>query len=176
MNVPQRIAIIGCSGAGKSTLARRLAPITELPLIHLDAEFWNAGWVETPKPQWLAKVKTLVERDRWIIDGNFGSTQEMVMAAADVVLWLDFSRWRCLFQVARRIALNQGKSRPDMGPGCPEKVDWDFFEFIWNFPVVSRPKILRRASAAGAEHKLVVLKSPADVERIVYEWSTDANH
>lgn len=176
MRSVQRIAIIGCSGAGKSTLAKRLVPITGLPLIHLDAEFWNPGWIETPKPQWLAKVTKLVERERWIIDGNFGSTQEMVMAAADVVLWLDFSRWRCLFQAGKRIALSQGRTRADMGPGCPEKIDWEFFEFIWNFPVVSRPKILRRASAVKAEHKLVVLQSPEEVERIVTEWNNHANH
>ena len=45
-------AIIGPSGAGKSTLARQLGAITGLPVVHLDREFWRAGWVPTPDAEW----------------------------------------------------------------------------------------------------------------------------
>ena len=51
----ERIAIIGPGGAGKSTLARRLGERLGLPVIHLDAEHWRPGWVETPADEWKRK-------------------------------------------------------------------------------------------------------------------------
>jgi ATP-dependent protease HslVU (ClpYQ) ATPase subunit len=40
-----RVVIIGNSGSGKSYLARRLSEQLTLPLIHLDALFWEPGGV-----------------------------------------------------------------------------------------------------------------------------------
>ncbi len=169
MRNPQRIAIIGCSGAGKSTLSGRLAPITDLPLIHLDAEYWNSGWIETPKAPWTAKVRQLIQRERWIIDGNFGSVQEMTIEAADLVVFLDFPRWLCVARVAKRILTTFGKVRPDMAPGYPEQIDCEFFEFVWDFPSVTRPMILERIAKLNAGGKVAVLQSPSAVERFVQE-------
>jgi len=39
----KRIIIIGSGGAGKSTLARALGERLGLPVVHLDAQFWQAG-------------------------------------------------------------------------------------------------------------------------------------
>lgn len=48
-SIGKRILVIGSPGSGKSTFSRKLAEITEIPLVHLDKEFWNYGWVETPR-------------------------------------------------------------------------------------------------------------------------------
>lgn len=64
--------MIGSGGSGKTTVARALAQRTGLPLIHLDALYWRAGWQPTPPDDWRAKVQTLISRDTWIIDGNYG--------------------------------------------------------------------------------------------------------
>lgn len=48
----QRIAIVGCGGSGKSTLARQLSAILGIEVIHLDAFYWQPGWVEPPKEEW----------------------------------------------------------------------------------------------------------------------------
>ena len=37
--------------------SRKLAEIKGLPLIHLDKEFWNNGWIETPREEWVKKQK-----------------------------------------------------------------------------------------------------------------------
>lgn len=66
----QRVLVIGSPGSGKSTLATELAERTGLPLIHLDQEYWRAGWVEPPKAEWRQRVADLISRERWVMDGN----------------------------------------------------------------------------------------------------------
>ena len=82
MKIGQRILIIGSGGAGKSTLARRLGELTGIPVIHLDAHYWLPGWVVTPKEEWAGKVDALLQGDRWIMDGNFGSTLKQRLVTA----------------------------------------------------------------------------------------------
>jgi adenylate kinase family enzyme len=45
--IMERVVILGCAGTGKSTLARRLGAKTGLPVVHLDALFWEPGWQES---------------------------------------------------------------------------------------------------------------------------------
>jgi adenylate kinase family enzyme len=85
----KRIAIIGSCGAGKSTLARQMGTILGLEVIHLDSFFWKPGWVETPRVEWRSTVENLVKRETWIIDGNYGSTFDIRLEAADtIVFWI----------------------------------------------------------------------------------------
>ncbi len=65
-----KVLVIGSGGAGKSTFARRLGKLLDIEVIHLDALYWNPGWVETPKAAWAETVAELVKRDSWIMDGS----------------------------------------------------------------------------------------------------------
>lgn len=64
--IGNRIAVIGSGGAGKSTFSRRLGEISGLPVIHLDQLYWRSGWVQTPKEQWEAAQREMIEQDKWI--------------------------------------------------------------------------------------------------------------
>ena len=80
----KKIIVIGNCGSGKTTFATKLAEILDLPLTHLDSEFWQPGWGTTPREQWLEKVKAMAARDEWILDGNYGSTlKERFLAARE---------------------------------------------------------------------------------------------
>ncbi len=98
----KRVAIIGSGGAGKSTLAKRLGEVTGLPVIHLDQHFWNPHWTETPIPEWERRHETLLERERWVMDGNYGSTMNERLDAADTVIFLDMPRLFCVVRVLKR--------------------------------------------------------------------------
>jgi len=55
----QRILVIGSSGTGKSTLARQLASKLALPIIHLDQEYWQPGWVAREPAARQVRVESL---------------------------------------------------------------------------------------------------------------------
>ncbi len=160
----KRVLVIGSGGAGKSSFAIRLAERTGLPLIHLDAEFWKPDRVETPKDEWAAKVEALVSRERWIMDGNFGGTMERRIAACDTVIFLDISRWLCLWRVITRRMRHQGRARPDMTPGCHEKLDASFLWWILSYPGQRRRWILRRFSTLDPDRRAVVLDSTKAID------------
>ena len=163
----RRIIVIGCAGAGKSTLAREMGAILGLEVIHLDRLFWRPGWVETPREEWRAIQEGLVRHEAWIIDGNYGSTMPLRLAAADTVLFLDFPRLLCLVRVIKRWLAHYGRTRPDLGPGCPERIDLEFIRWIWNFRRRSRPRILANLADLPADKELIVLRRPGEVRRFL---------
>src|SRR5690349_3028678 len=87
----KKILVIGSGGAGKSTFAKQLSAILHLEVLHLDALYWQAGWVETPKPEWKQRVTELLAGDAWIMDGNYSGTLDIRMQACDTVIFLDLA-------------------------------------------------------------------------------------
>lgn len=127
----QKIIVAGVSaGVGKSTFAAKLGEDLGLPVYHLDAYHWKPGWQEATKEEFKAAQQTMVEEERWIIEGNYSSTFDIRMAQADTFIYLELPLVVCLYRVLKRWLTNIGKVRPDMGPGCPEKMEWDFLKFI----------------------------------------------
>jgi len=128
---PKRILVIGSGGSGKTTFARRLAQRTNLPLIHLDALYWRPGWDPTPDEEWRAKVAELVNTPAWIMDGNYGGTLNIRLAACDAVVFLDISRFVCLWRVVKRQLQHGGQSRAQLQARWPERLTWEFLKWIW---------------------------------------------
>ena len=164
----KKVIVIGSGGAGKSTFSRRLGEVTGLPVIHLDAHFWRPNWDPTPKDEWKARVEELVKGDSWIIDGNFGSTRELRMRAADTIIMLDFPRHVCLYRAIKRAIIYYGKKRPDMGEGCSERIDLEFLQWIWNYPKQGRRRALEEFERQTSKN-LITLKDNRDIERFLAE-------
>ena len=129
----ERILIIGCGGAGKSTMARQLGDKLQIPVVHLDKLFWKPGWVEETPEEFDRKLAVEMENPRWIMDGNFNRTMPQRVAKCDTIIYLDFSRVACLLGVLKRVITTYGTVRPDMGEGCPERVDLEFLKWVWNY-------------------------------------------
>ena len=163
----ERVLIIGCSGAGKSTLARQMGRLLDLPVIHLDREYWQPGWTPRVNEEFDEIVEELIARPRWIIDGNYGRTLERRLARADTVIHLDFPRWRCLYRICKRVLLNVkfGQDRPDMPAGCGEQWDWEFIEWVWKFGLEVRPMNMEQLEEWRNQIEVITLKTPCDVER-----------
>lgn len=161
----KRVVILGCAGAGKSTLARKLGEKTGLPVVHLDKLFWHSGWVESTKDEIDEKIFREMQMDCWIMDGNYTRTLPARLQRCDTVIYLDFPRWQCLWGVLKRVVCNYGRVRPDMPEGCPERVDWAFLVWIWNFNKKNRKRYY--ALLQGLEGKQVyILKNRKEVNAL----------
>ncbi len=154
----QRVLVIGISGAGKSTLSRALAERTGLPLIHLDKEYWRPGWTITPRAEWRPKVVELAARERWIMDGNFDSSLDLRLPRADTLIWFDYPTPLCLWRAMKRVAKSYGRVRPDLAPGCPERIDFEFLKYIWQFNRIQRPRIIEQIARHGSHLTPVVIQ------------------
>ena len=154
----ERIMIIGCGGAGKSTLARVLGEKTGLPVVHLDKLFWRPGWENITREEFDRLHREALAGEKWIMDGNFDRTMAERMDSCDTVIYLDFSRVTCLLGVVRRILTTYGKVRPDMGEGCPERFDWEFLQWVWNFNKNKREKICRLLEQ-HPQKEIIILKN-----------------
>ena len=158
----RRVLIVGSGGSGKSTLARQLGARLGLPVVHLDAHYFAPGWVEPSPEDWAETVDRLIAEDAWVMDGNYGGTMERRIAASDTVIFLDRSRWLCLWRILSRWLRHFGQTRPDMAPGCPERVELAFVHYILAYPRTRRAGVLARLAAADHTH-VVRLRSGRNV-------------
>jgi adenylate kinase family enzyme len=159
----QRVAILGCSGGGKSTLARGLGAKLGLPVVHLDALFWQPGWTEPDMADFVARVTEAAARERWVMDGGYSATLPIRLPRADTIVVIDQPRWLCLWRVVWRWLTHIGRTREDMGADCPEKVDWEFVHFIWTYPTEVWPKHAEAIARHGGQAQLVRLTSDREI-------------
>lgn len=133
----KRILVIGCPGAGKSTFARALRDRLNLPLYHLDMLFWNADKTTVSRDEFDRKLAKILQKDEWIVDGNYNRTLETRLKRCDTVFFLDFPKEVCLEGIKKRV----GTKREDM-PFVETQIDGELLRLVENFEKDSRPKII----------------------------------
>ena len=162
----KKIIVIGCSGSGKSTLSRKLSEITQIPVVHLDKLWWKPNWETVSRDEFDVHHRAAMEEPTWIMDGNFSRTLPERIDNCDTVIYLDFNRMTCIMGVLKRVFTGLGKVRPDMGEGCPERFDWRFLVWVWNFNKKNRAKTYQLL--AEAQHaKVHILKSRKQVNQFL---------
>lgn len=167
----RRILILGNGGSGKSTLAREIGSILNLPIVHLDQQFWQPGWTKPDIDSWRTKVSNMAKEDSWVMDGNFGSTFDIRLPRADLIIFLDFNPLYCLYKVFRRRLKNRGKIRPDMAPGCAEQVDWEFIKWILSYNHSSKVSLLSAFEKFHCTNKLITVQTRKDVGKLLENLS-----
>jgi len=105
----RRVAVTAsASGNGKTTVGRLLADRLGVPFLELDSLVHGPDWTEISDEELRALVEPVVAGDGWVIDGGYrGKIGDLVLANADVVVWLDLPLhvWlpRLLRRTVRRI-------------------------------------------------------------------------
>ncbi|WP_160042652.1 DNA topology modulation protein [Paenibacillus sp. USDA918EY] len=163
----KKITIIGSGGSGKSTLASELGKILGLPVYHLDALHWKTGWKPTPKKEWDQLMEELVSRNEWIIDGNYGRSMDVRLQASDTIIYLDYPTYLSLFRGIKRSMQYYGKTRPDMGEGCAERIDFQFFKWILHYRRDQRPNILKKLNMLQDKKNIHIFASPKQLKNFL---------
>ena len=157
---------MGSPGSGKSTFARRLSQITDIPVVSLDALFWKPGWQPSDAAEFEARVAEAVRGPRWIIDGDYiWWAGDIRRGVADAVIWFDLPRWTCMVGIMSRIATSYGRVRPEMAEGCPERINAEFFRYVWTYRREKRPKLLQYLEGLRADQSLICFTNRTQAEK-----------
>ncbi|MDG5789583.1 topology modulation protein [Evansella sp. AB-P1] len=169
----RRIIILGVSaGVGKSSLAKELGKILNLEVYHLDKHFWKPNWIQAHQEEFCDAQREMVNKQSWIIEGNYSSTYHIREVKADTIIYLELPLIVCLFRVVKRWIQNIGKTRSDMGEGCKEKLDWQFIKFIVTTFYQRKKKMKTRLKAFQSlkeSNNVYVLKSKKDIANFLTE-------
>lgn len=168
----QKIVVIGSGGSGKPVLSHSLGEITQIPVYHLDALYWNPGWKPTPGEEWENLQRDLVKRDEWIIDGMYTKSLNIRLSACDTIILFDFPSWLTTYRVIKRGILYHGRTRHDLTEGCPEQLTWEFIKFVWTFRKNKRPSVMDKLSKFPGKN-VITLRTPRDVNDLIKRVRTE---
>lgn len=158
MTLGDRIIIVGCPGSGKSYLAERLHMRTGLPLFHLDNVWWNADRTHITEEEFDNTLQTILQGEKWIIDGDYSRTYEPRFLACDTVIFLDLSAEECMSGIMERV----GKARIDI-PWTEQQPDPELVELVSRYPADNRP-ILYDLIGKYPDKQLFVFRTRAQAE------------
>jgi len=166
-----KIAVIGCAGSGKTYLSVRLQEKLNLPLYHLDQYHWLPGWQRVDDQIFTKIHHDLCLQDRWIIEGIYFRHLDERVKYADMIIFLDISRYQCIWNVCKRAVFNLGKVIPGNPEGCYQDVlSYRFLEFlswIWNFDTKHRKTIVDTFDRYKDCKNIVILHSQDEMNQFL---------
>ncbi|HWS92108.1 MAG TPA: adenylate kinase [Mycobacterium sp.] len=149
----KRVAILGRGGAGKSALAQKLSCALDIPVIELDSIFWWSDRRPMPEPDWAESQREIIALDRWIIDGDLGPYDtglELRLRAADTIVVLDFSLWRCVWHALRR-----------------SRETREFWTWVYRYRRDSLPTVTNAIATHAPHANVHILHNPRQAERFL---------
>ena len=176
--MPRKIVLKGTSGAGKTTLATELARRLDLPHVELDALHHGPNWSEPTAEAFQCRVQAAMAAAPagWVIDGNYDSKlDDLVVAAADTIVWLDLPLGVKLRRLWRRTT-HRLRDKVELWNGNRESWRGAFIGreslFVW---AIRQHVRHRRAWPArfGPDPRLVRLRSATEVGRWLDQQMTE---
>lgn len=118
---PRRVLVTGTAGSGKSTLARALSASLSVPYHELDALYHGPQWV--PRSEFTAEVSAFAATEQWVTEWQYSAVRPLLLARADLLVWLDLPRWRVMCQLGAR-TLSRRLRRTELWNGNLEPPLW----------------------------------------------------
>ncbi len=167
----KKVIVIGSPGAGKSTFARRLRDLTGLPLYYLDMIWHKADGTNVSREEFDKALEEILQKDCWIIDGNYQRTLEMRLRECSTVFLLDYPLELCLSGAEKRI----GKVREDL-PWVETTFDESFRQWILDFPREHLPQIYDLLGKYSGHKNVMIFKAQEEAEGYLMELAEGTDH
>lgn len=158
----KRAVVIGCSGSGKSVFSRKLRDVTGLMLYYLDMIWHKPDGTNISREEFDEKLRSIMSRDSWIIDGNYQRTLETRIKACDTVFLFDLPTETCIEGALSRI----GKKREDM-PWFENELDPQFRQWIESFRENKLPEIYRLLEKYKNGRQIVVFRTREQADKFI---------
>ena len=152
-NTVKKILVQGSIASGKTTFAEKLHEKNKFPLVRVDEIIWQPGWVHRDNKEISTLLLEKSGQEYWIIEGyiNDEAIEELV-TTADLILYLDYSRFVPVWRYLKRYFLHHKIPRKEL-PGCPE-----------HFKISSLLEILRKKHVRKLEQ---LLKKSSFEEKVI---------
>lgn len=158
----KRAVVIGCSGSGKSVFSRKLRDVTGLTLYYLDMIWHKPDGTNISREEFDEKLRSIISRDSWIIDGNYQRTLETRIKACDTVFLFDLPTETCIEGALSRI----GKKREDM-PWFENELDPEFRQWIESFRTNQLPEIYRLLEKYKNGRQIVIFRTREQADKFI---------
>lgn len=170
----QRICLIGMSSTGKSTLAHRLGEKLNLPVVHLDQlhHLPDGNWVKRPREEFISLHDTAIQKQEWIMEGNYTQTMPQRFDRASTIIHLKMNRFMCLYRFIRRyFERKRGKACYGSPENLEEKLNlsviWWIIEPQFLNKSRNRKNRLREALLKKHQDKIIVMKSFSEIDNFI---------
>jgi adenylate kinase family enzyme len=168
----RRINVVGTSGAGKTTTAQQIARRLDLPHVELDALHWDANWTEAPIEVFRQRIAQALAGDAWVVDGNYRRARDLIWSRVELVVWLDYSLPRIMWQLLRR-TLSRSLRGEELWNGNRERFRESFFRrdsvLWWALTTHRRRRTQYQALFAPPHgHSFTVVRLPSP--RAARDW------
>ena len=167
---------MGTSGSGKTSLARELSRRLGAPHVEFDAYRHGPNWYETPDDLFRRRLADALKGDRWVADGNYSITRDVVWPRATLLVWLDYPICVPLWRLVRR-TFRRGLTREELWNGNRENILTHLFTkeslFLWALKPHWRRRRTLPIAFQQPEHahaEVVHLRSP----RATRQWLESA--
>ena len=161
----KKVIVIGSPGAGKSTFSRKLRDKTGLPLFYLDMIWHKPDKTNITREEFHEKLEEIMEKDAWIIDGNYQRTLEIRLQTCDTVFFLDYPVEVCLEGASSRI----GTEREDL-PWVETEFDEEFRQYIVDFPKEQLPQMYELLEKYKQEKEWIIFRNREEADRFWEEF------
>ena len=172
-----KLIIIGTSCSGKSTLAGKVSEITGIEHIELDYLQWLPDWQCRSEEEFRDLVKKAAKAEHWIIDGNYSIARDIHWAAADMVIWLNYS-FPIVFYRALKRSIKRMFSGEEVCNGNKETIGRTFFNresiLLWVIKTHRRRKDTYQQilDEHCKDAEIIIFRKPADAEK----WLKESAH
>lgn len=161
-----KVIVIGCPGSGKSTFSRKLSEIVDLPIFYLDMIWHKPDKTSVTREEFDNKLDEIMNKEKWIIDGNYNRTLERRLIKADTVFHLDFPLDICLEGAKTRI----GQTRVDL-PWIETEFDEEFEQYIKDFEKDQLPVIKDLLDKHKDDKNIIVFKNREEMNNYLASYS-----
>lgn len=169
---PQRVIVAGTSGSGKTHLAARIGAALQIPHVEIDALHHGPGWIK--RATFEADVERFARSPKWVTEWQYSAVRPLLADRADLLVWLDLSRTRVMWQVIRR-TVGRSMRRELLWNGNVEPPLWTILRdrdhiVRWAWRTHGQTRVRVVALAAERPHLPIVrLGCRAEIERWVAE-------
>ncbi|MEI8339478.1 MAG: hypothetical protein WCF94_02325 [bacterium] len=127
----------------------------------MDQLFWKGNWQAVPETDYLREHTSLIEKPDWIIEGYVDKKMSDRLSRSHLVLYLDYSRFLCVWRIILRWIKHRKESRPELPKEALEQFKWGY---LWTVFTRAERECIEEAIEQSNPKNLIRFSNPKELE------------